>query len=135
MVNANVDKPNQYVDLYCSLSWLCYPVECWSQTAEADEVQQVQPPKVKPSEDEKKPDLTAAVKLILDETNAFRAKEGKQPVKINDRLMKTTCNISPITWPAPTGMDTRRTGESPSDRAGLSTSMITASSSRTSRLI
>ena len=52
----------------------------------ADEVKIIRPPDVKPAADEKKPDLPAAVKIIVDNTNAFRAKEGKSRVEPNAKL-------------------------------------------------
>jgi uncharacterized protein YkwD len=58
------------------------------QHAEHDDVEVIQPPKVRPADDEKKPDLAAAVKLILTRTNAFRKEEGRAEVAVSAELAR-----------------------------------------------
>ena len=62
---------------------------CSAQTSEADEVQQLHAPKVTPASDAKKPNISEAVKIVVQQTNDFRKKEGKTPVKINEKLSTT----------------------------------------------
>jgi hypothetical protein len=56
-----------------------------AQHAEHEDVEVIQAPAFK-SADEKKPDLTAATKAVIDRTNDFRAKEGRSRVKVNPKL-------------------------------------------------
>jgi uncharacterized protein YkwD len=70
-------------------AWFIIPSLCLAQAVEADDVEIIRPPDVKPAPDEKKPDLSAAPKSIIDRTNEFRKKEGKPPVEVNAKLTKT----------------------------------------------
>ncbi len=70
-------------------AWLTAPSACFAQAAHADDVQIIKPPEVKPAADEKKPDLAASVKIVVEKTNAFRQKEGKPPVGLNAKLTET----------------------------------------------
>lgn len=65
------------------------PSICLAQASHSDEVEVIHPPAVKPAADPKAPDLAAAVKGIIDQTNAFRTDEKKLPVKTNEKLMAT----------------------------------------------
>lgn len=65
------------------------PARCFSQTSETDEVRQIHAPSVKPAEDEKKPEIGDAVKNIIRQTNEFREKEGKRPVKESAKLQES----------------------------------------------
>lgn len=67
-------------------AWLALPAVTRAQAAQSDDVEIIKPPEVKPAPDEKKPDLAAAVKLVIDRTNAFRKAEGKSPVAPDDKL-------------------------------------------------
>lgn len=70
-------------------AWFIIPSTCLAQAVEADDVEIIRPPDVKPVPDEKKPDLAAAQKSIIERTNAFRKKEGKPPVEMNAKLTDT----------------------------------------------
>ena len=58
-----------------------------AQHAEGDEVEVMKPPEVKPAPDEKKPDLAAVARSIIEKTDSFRKDEGRSAVKANDKLV------------------------------------------------
>jgi uncharacterized protein YkwD len=70
-------------------AWFAIPSVCLAQAVHADDVEIINPPKVQPAPDEKKPDLAAARKIIVDRTNEFREKEGKSRVEVNAKLTET----------------------------------------------
>jgi uncharacterized protein YkwD len=70
-------------------AWFGIPSACLAQAVHADDVEIIGPPHVKPAPDEKKPDLAAAEKIIIDRTNEFREKEGNPRVEVNPKLTET----------------------------------------------
>jgi uncharacterized protein YkwD len=59
-----------------------------AQHAQHDDVEVIDAAPYK-APDEKKPDLGAATKFIVEKTNAFRATEGRAPVAVNAKLAET----------------------------------------------
>ena len=80
---------SRIVALGITIAWIAAPSICRAQAVHADDVQIIRPPDVKPFANEKKPGLPGAVKIIVDKTNAFREKEGKSRVELNDKLTET----------------------------------------------
>lgn len=74
--------------------WLLAPGAALAQHAEADDTEVIQPPRVKPAADEKKPALAAVAKQVIDKTNAFRKKEGRSPVTVNASLGKAAAGFA-----------------------------------------
>jgi uncharacterized protein YkwD len=68
------------------LAGLLAPAVGFGQHTEADDVEKISAPSVKPSPDEKKPDLPAVAKRIVDGTNAFRKEQERGPVAVDDKL-------------------------------------------------
>ncbi|MBX9579640.1 MAG: CAP domain-containing protein [Gemmataceae bacterium] len=63
----------------------------WSVASPADDQakpEQIQVPKV-PDDSGKRPDLAKVAEKIIDQTNEFRKKEGREPVKANAKLADT----------------------------------------------
>jgi uncharacterized protein YkwD len=64
---------------------LLAPAPLFAQVADHDDVEVIQAPESQAA-GAKKPDLKAATKAIVDQTNAFRAKEGRTLVRANPKL-------------------------------------------------
>ena len=75
--------------LALSLSgWLILPILAHGQHTQGDEVETIEPPKIKPAPDAKKPDLDAVAKAVVERTNAFRKEQGRKPVDTDTSLHK-----------------------------------------------
>jgi uncharacterized protein YkwD len=68
------------------LPWLLVPAAAFGQYGEAHDVEVIEPPKVKPSPDENKPDLRQAEREIVEKTNGFRKQQGRPQVKVSPKL-------------------------------------------------
>jgi uncharacterized protein YkwD len=56
------------------------------QHAQHDDVEVIEPPKVKPAPDARKPDLAGVAKRVVEKTNAFRKEQGRGPAEVNAEL-------------------------------------------------
>src|SRR5579862_2360822 len=68
---------------------LLAPAPGLAQASHEDHVEVIRPPSVKPAPDPKKPDVAAAAKSIIEQTNVFRKDEGKSLLKVDERLSQT----------------------------------------------
>jgi uncharacterized protein YkwD len=73
--------------------WLLIPIAAFAQSAQHDNVEVIEtaPPR---APDEKKPDLEAATKAIVEKTNAFRKSEKRAEVAVNAKLTETAQNFA-----------------------------------------
>jgi len=91
------------------------PVASYSQPVSHDDTQIIDSP-VPRSKDEKKPDLEAVSRSIIDKTNEFREREGRPRVGVNDRLADSVREFSQ--YMARTGRYGHAAdGHQPADRA------------------
>lgn len=65
--------------------WMLAPA-AFGQRHEAEDVEVIRPPKVKPAETEKKPELARVVERIVEKTNRFRKEQGKSEVRTSAKL-------------------------------------------------
>jgi uncharacterized protein YkwD len=79
---------NQRVFVVLVLAWVLVPAGVRAQSTEEHEIEVIKPPRVKPSEPEKKPDLARVVKQIVDRTNAFRKEQGRPTVDVDEKLAR-----------------------------------------------
>jgi uncharacterized protein YkwD len=68
------------------LAWLFMPAWAHAQSTEEHNTEVIRTPRIKPSKNEKKPDLERVARIIIDRTNAFRKEEGRKKVEPNPRL-------------------------------------------------
>jgi uncharacterized protein YkwD len=96
-------------------AWLLAPAASYAQSVRHDNVEILDsPPYV--SRDEKKPDLEAVARYIVDKTNEFREQEGRPRVAVNDRLAATARDFAD--YMARTGRYGHTAdGNQPADRA------------------
>jgi uncharacterized protein YkwD len=96
-------------------AWLLAPAASYPQSVRHDDVEVIDsPPSI--SRDEKKPDLEAVARDIVDKTNAFREHEGRPRVAVNARLSETARDFAD--YMARTGRYGHTAdGNQPADRA------------------
>jgi uncharacterized protein YkwD len=96
-------------------AWLLAPVAAVAQSAQHDTVEVIEtaPPR---APDEKKPDLEAVTKWIVEKTNAFRKSEKRPEVAVNAKLTETAQKFAK--YMAETGRYGHTAdGSKPADRA------------------
>lgn len=85
---------NRLAAVVLAAAALLAPAGARGQHARGDDVEVIEPPRVKPAPDAKKPDLARAATQVVEKTNAFRKEQGRSPVAVNDRLAKTAADFA-----------------------------------------